>query len=403
VRQTIVLEGNAPRAIEAHQYETLLAQASPERPVLDIDENSMAELFYTSGSTGRPKGVMLTHRGLYLHAMNILAELFHYGDDDVALHVVPLFHVNGWGTPHYLTAVGGRHVMMRKFQPQEVLRLIEHEGVTRLAGVPAMMNALLACPDVRQRDLSSLKGITMGGAPTPLSLLREVEAVFGCRVLCGYGLTETSPVVTSAQPKSHVSETEEHRVQRQASGGRPLPGVELRVVTPHGHVVLPDNSSVGEVAIRSNVVMAGYFRDPEGTAAAIRDGWFYTGDLATVNAEGYITIVDRLKDIIISGGENISSVEVENVLSAHPSVFECAVIAIPDDHWGEVPLALVSLRPGQTAVPEELEAHCRERLASFKVPKRWEFREELPKGGTGKILKRQLREPYWPNEPRRVN
>lgn len=384
-------------------YDDLLDQAaSSAPPALEIDENDTAELFYTSGTTGLPKGVMLTHRNLYLHALSVLAS-FRADDHDVQLHTIPLFHVNGWGTPQYLTAVGGTHVMMRKFDPGEVLRLVEAERVTRFLAVPTMLNMILAHPEVGNHDLSSLELITTGGAPTPPEMVRRAEEVLDCKVISGYGLSETAPVLTFAGDKSMEAENEDQRVQRQASAGIPIVGVDLRLVGPDGRDLPWDGQSVGEIAVRSNVVMKGYWRDPEATAAVIRDGWFFTGDLAVVDAEGYALIVDRAKDIIISGGENISSAEIEKVLYEHPAVLESAVIAVPDDRWGEVPVAIVSLRPDTSATQEEILDFCRARLARFKVPASVEFREALPKGGTGKILKRQLREPYWQAVGRKVH
>jgi acyl-CoA synthetase (AMP-forming)/AMP-acid ligase II len=225
----------------------------------------------------------------------------------------------------------------------------------------------------------------------------------GCRAVGGYGLTETSPVLTIAHRKAHrAGDPEELNLHRQATAGYPLAGSEIRVVTPEGRDIKPDGLEVGEVVVRGDVVMAGYWRQPEATANVIRDGWLHTGDLATVDEEGYILIVDRGKDMILSGGENIASAEIERVVYGHPAVMECAVIAVPDDTWGEVPKAIVTLKPGRQAADTEIIAHCRQHLAGFKVPKSVEFVESLPKGGTGKILKRVLREKYWRGRPRRV-
>ncbi len=404
VREVVSLEGERPSWFRGHDYETLLAEASTERPELQIDENAIAELFYTSGSTGRPKGVVMTHRNLYLHAMNCQAASA-YRDSDAVLYMVPLFHVNGWGTPHYLTMVGGRHVMLRRFSAADFCRLVQQERITRTGGVPAMFNAILAYPELDQYDLSSLREISVGGAPSSPTLIATLEKRLGCQVFSGYGLTETCPVLTIARPTDTLlqRESDEQRLLRQATTGLPIPGVDLRVVDNEGRDVPADNQTVGEIIVRSNVVMDGYFRDPEATAEAIVDGWFHTGDMAVIDSEGYVTIVDRKKDIIISGGENISSVEVEKVLSAHPAVYECAVVAVPDPQWGEVPKAFVALKENQSVTAEELIAHCRAHLGGFKVPKSIEFRSELPKGGTGKILKNELREPYWQGLAKRVH
>jgi fatty-acyl-CoA synthase len=361
-----------------------------ERP--DVDEDAVCELFYTSGSTGDPKGAMLTHRALALHALDS-ALTMATSHRDVVLHTIPLFHVNGWGTPHWVTALGGRHVMLERFDPPEVLRLIEAEGVTRLHLVPTMATSLLHEPSIATRDLSSLVQATVGGAPASPELLAELEDAFGCEVVCGYGLTETSPQLTKAlNLRSHDALPADAQRRKRATTGLPNVGVDLRVLDDDDVEVAWDATSVGEICVRSNHVMAGYWNRPEETAAALRGGWLRTGDLATVDDEGYVTIVDRRKDIIVSGGENISSVQVEHCLAAHPVVLEAAVVGMPDEKWGEVPRAFVSLKPGADAVTEaELQAWVRERLAGFKVPRRIDVVDELPKGGTGKIQKQQLR------------
>ena len=245
----------------------------------------------------------------------------------------------------------------------------------------------------------------MGGAPTSTALVREIERRMPrCRAIGGYGLTETSPVITLARRKAHrASDAEELSLHRQATAGYTLAGSEIRVVSPEGRDVKQDGLEVGEVVVRGDVVMEGYWRQPEATANVIRDGWFHTGDLATIDEEGYILIVDRGKDMILTGGENIASAEIERIIYAHPAVMECAVIAVPDDTWGEVPKAVVTLKPGQQASDTQILALCREHLAGFKVPKSLEVVESLPKGGTGKILKRVLREKYWAGRPRRVH
>jgi fatty-acyl-CoA synthase len=403
-RPTVIWLGEPPDGRNGRAYEEWLESAEPiEVNSAGIDENSVAELFYTSGTTARPKGVMLTHRNLYLHALNVLVAV-PADDRDVQLHTIPLFHVNGWGVPQLLTAVGGTHVMMRKFDPTSALELIERERVTRFYVVPTMMTLLLNHPGIADYDLSSMRFIKIGGAPAPPDMIRRAEEVFGGTVMAGYGLSETSPVITLAVRKnSLMGEDDEIRYRRQASTGLPLVGVDLEIVDDAGDPLPWDGRHEGEIVVRSNVVMDGYWNDPESTAVAMRDGWFHTGDVATVDSEGYVLIVDRKKDIIISGGENISSVEIEKVLYQHPAVLESAVIAVPDEQWGEVPLAIVALRSGQTATAEVLTSFCRERLATFKVPKSFQFVDELPKGGTGKILKARLREPHWQQEAKRVH
>ncbi len=404
-RHFVVMEGDLD-GLATHEYEGLLASGSPDYTPPDFDENDVAELFYTSGTTGKPKGVALTHRNLHLHCLYSALGL-GLSDDNVILHVVPLFHVNGWGTPHTLTMAGGTHVMLRKFDPAALLGLVQKHRVTHLLGVPLIFNALVNFPGLSQYDLSSLRFLVSGGAPTSPTLIKAMQEKLGGSALAivGYGLSETSPVLTLAKPRAHLTAAEppEMQQQRQAFTGWALPGVHLRVVDSKGNDVRPDGQQIGEIVARSNVVMEGYYKDPEATQAAIREGWFYTGDMATLDEHGYVLIKDRSKDIIISGGENISSVEIENALYAHPAVFECAVVAAPDEKWGEIPVALVVLKPGQSAAADDLLAHCREHLAGFKIPKQIEFREQLPKGGTGKILKAELREPFWKGMEKRVH
>jgi len=326
-------------------------------------------------------------------------------DADIGLYTVPLFHVNSWGSPHTLTVAGGRHVMIRKFDPLSVLELVQRERINRLQMVPAMLIALINHPDFARYDLSSVKEVITGGAPSNVALVRQVEAkIPSCICHGGYGLTETSPVITCAKLKSDSPETpEETQSRRKASAGYEFGGCEVRVVSPSGRDVKPDGIEIGEVAVRSDVVMKGYWKQNEATARAIRDDWFYTGDLATVDEEGYVLIVDRAKDMILTGGENVASAEIERVLYGHPAVLECAVIAVPDPKWGEVPKALVVCKTGNTVTEAELLEHCRKHLAGFKVPKSVEFLGELPKGGTGKILKKVLREKYWAGHDKRVS
>ncbi len=399
----VILEGE-PGGLASDEYEAVLAGGSTDPLEPQIDENDIAELFYTSGTTGLPKGVALTHRELHLHALYAQIGLA-FGEDDVVLHVVPLFHVNGWGTPHFVTMIGGRHVMLRRFDPAGLLEQVQRERVTRLLAVPSIFTALMNYRERARYDLSSLRQVIIGGSPASPALVAALERELGVQAIVGYGLTETSPIVTLAQPRHVVSQAEppERRQKRQAMTGWPLPGVRVRVVDAAGRDVRADADQIGEIIVRSNTVMDGYYRDPEATATTIREGWLRTGDMATIDEAGYVVIRDRSKDVIISAGENISSVEIEYALAAHPAVLECAVVAAPDDTRGEVPVALIVLKPEASVTARELRAFCRDRLARFKVPREILFRDALPKGGTGKILKAELREPFWKGRDSRVN
>jgi fatty-acyl-CoA synthase len=395
VKAFYALDGNAQQdSVTPPNYEALIANAPPLRSeIMDVDENALAELFYTSGTSAEPKGVMLTHRNVYLHALNASLAL-HTDNESVELHTIPLFHANGWGVAHFLTLLGGKHVVIQRFDPVEVFRLIEAERVNFFSVVPAMATVLVNCPERPKYDLSSLRRITIGGAASSPTLVRAVEEKLGCTCFSGYGLTETSPVLSISPMKPDVHWQEEQRFVGQAMTGYAIPGTELRVVDSNDQDVPRDGVSIGEIIARSDGVTKGYWQQPDATAQALRGGWFHTGDMATWNEDGYILIVDRIKDIIISGGENISSLEVEKTILSHPAVLEAAVIPFPDKVWGEVPKALVVLKPDAQAGETELIEHCRSLFAHYKCPRSVEFLESLPKTGTGKVLKRDLRKKY---------
>jgi len=402
--ETFFLLDGQPQAnwLAANNYDDILSAFPPFKcDFPQIDEDSLAELFYTSGSSDRPKGVMLTHRNVYLHALSVIAAgqtsiatLGEMSCKSVLLHTIPLFHANGWGIAHIITVVGGRHVMIHHFNPVEVFRLIERERVTSCAIVPTMATALVNSPARAKYDLSSLQIINIGGAASSPTLVKEVEDKLGCICLSGYGLTETCPTLAKSPMKSDLPFDGEQRYVRQAMTGFAIPGVELRVIGPNGGDVPNDGVVMGEILARGDVVMEGYWRQPEATATTMEDGWFHTGDIATVDRYNYLQIVDRKKEIIVSGGENISSLEVEKTLLAHPDVYEAVVIPVPHEKWGEIPKALVTLKPGSQATEHDLLEFCRARLSHYKCPRSVEFLESLPKSGSGKVLKRELRQKY---------
>jgi len=402
VQRWVSMDGPVPQADLT--YDELLSNGRIDRPEIgSYVEDEIAELFYTSGSTGAPKGVMLSHRTLYLHALAV-AGAFNRDDTGVELHTIPLFHANGWGRPQTAVMNGLRQVMVRRFEPANVLRLIQEERATAMSLVPTMANSLLNCPELGKYDTSSLLEIHIGGAASAPQLIAQMEAAFHCTVMAGYGLTETCPVATSARTKGTVQyASEEDRIRHMAMAGWPLPGCEIRVVDLNMRDVPRDMESIGEAVIRGDNVMDGYYREPEATRAVMSGEWLHTGDMAVWDRENYIHIVDRKKDIIVSGGENISSIEVEKAITEHPAVLECAVFSAPDPKWGEVPATIVVLKPGRELTTDELQAFLCDRIARFKMPRIVEFgTDPLPKTGTGKIFKRQLRERFWEGKRVRV-
>ncbi|MGW2547238.1 AMP-binding protein [Kitasatospora sp. NPDC001574] len=357
-----------------------------------ISENDTATVNYTSGTTARPKGVQLTHRNIWLNAV-LMGLHFGAGDRDVYLHTLPMFHANGWGLPFSLTGLGAQHVVLRKVDGAEILRRIDRHGVTFLCGAPAVVQMVLDAAEdwdgpVPGRDRVR---IIVAGAPPPTSVVQRVESELGWEFMQIYGLTETSPVVTVNRSRAEWDLLPAaERAEKLVQAGSPAIGNQVRV------------DDQGEVLVRSNVVLDGYWQQPAATAEAIRDGWFHTGDGGTL-VDGYLTISDRKKDVIISGGENVSSIEVEDCLYDHPAVGEAAVIGVPDARWGETVKALVVLKPGAEADEAELIAHCKERLAGYKSPTSVEIRDTLPRTTTGKLQKFRLREPYWAGWDRKVN
>ena len=402
VQRWVAIDSKIPAA--DYTYEELLDEGHPERAdILKVDENSVAELFYTSGSTGTPKGVTLTHRSLYLHAMAV-ASMFELVESMVDLHTIPLFHANGWGRPQASTMMGTKQIMVRRFDPPLVFKLIQEHKATDMSVVPTMANSMLNAPCRNDYDLSSMRNVMLGGAASTQELVARMEALFKCKIFAGYGLSETCPVLTSARPKPGLEySSDEDRQTRRAMAGWPILGVEVRVVDPEMRDVPRDFSTIGEVIATGDNIMEGYFKEPEVTAGVMTGEWFHTGDMAVWDEQGFIHIVDRKKEIIISGGENISSLEVEKAIFAHDEVYECAVVAAPDEKWGEVPVAVVVRKPGSTLTAEALMEFLGTRLGRFKLPRSIEFRDQdLPKTGTGKIRKMVLKEKYWEGKSKRV-
>jgi fatty-acyl-CoA synthase len=368
-------------------------------PAIALEETDLLSINYTSGTTSRPKGVMLTHRNYYLNAYNIMVHL-GLRHDDVELWTLPMFHCNGWGAVYALTALAGTHVVLRGIDARQIFELIERERVTFACMAPAVLRAILDYPDAARHKIHTRPRFTVAGAPPPAAFIERLERELGWYFIEIYGLTETSPMLTISQPDHY---TRDDDWARRSHAGVEAIGVHVQVLDDAGHSVPKDGESVGEICARSNVVFKGYWEQPDETERAIRDGWFHTGDLAVWDAVGNVHIVDRKKDVIISGGENISSSEIEDALYQHPAVMECAVIGVPHEKWGETPKALVVMRSGHTATSDELLGYCRDHLAHFKCPTSIDFVPELPRTATGKLQKFKLREHYWAGAKRRVN
>ncbi|HJQ23671.1 MAG TPA: long-chain-fatty-acid--CoA ligase [Blastocatellia bacterium] len=380
-------------------YEALLAAAAPEYTAPPTAGDELLGLFYTSGTTGEPKGVMLTHANVIANVRHIEASA-EYSPDEIYLHSAPMFHLADGAATFSNGNRGSTQVFIPRFEPVATLAAIERERVSHALLVPTMINFVLQVPALSDYDLSSLRYVTYGASPIAPEVLRRAMQAFGCDFGQGYGLTEAAPLLTvlSAADHRRAIEGDEHLL---ASCGRAVPGVEVRVVDVDGRDVEP--GEVGEIIARGPNIMRGYWRRDDDTANTIIDGWLHTGDLAIIDEEGYLYLVDRKKDMIVTGGENVFSTEVEAALYAHPAVKEAAVIAIPDAQWGEAVHACVALKDNQSVSADELIDFCRPRLATYKVPRSVEIiAGELPKGGTGKILKKQLRERHWQGSNRRV-
>lgn len=397
-------EGEVPENLLSLDYEKLIRQRNftllPE-PL--IQEEDIAQIYYTSGTTGRPKGVMLTHKNVTTHALSAIAEI-QLTDNDVWIHVAPLFHLaDAWAT-WAITWVGGTHIMVREFEPKKVLEMIEKEGVTLTNLIPTMINLMIHHPEVGQFDYKRLRVLLSGGAPIAPEVVRKIVETFKCEYIQTYGMTETSPYLTLSILKDHLKGlSKEDQLQFKSKTGREFIGIRLKVVNEQGEEVQKDGKEVGEIIVKGDTVMRGYWKLPEETEKSIKEGWLYTGDLAVIDEEGYITIVDRKKDMIVTGGENVYSTEVENVLYTHPAILECAVIGVPDQKWGETVKGIVVLKSGEKATEQEIIQFCKERIASYKAPKSIDFMDSLPKTGSGKIHKKVLKEKYWKGYEKRVH
>ncbi|GAC1656179.1 MAG: acyl--CoA ligase family protein [Candidatus Dormibacteraceae bacterium] len=373
-------------------YEAALTATPPSFTPVTVAETDLLTINYTSGTTARPKGVMISHRNAY---MNVVGTLIHTGlhPGDRYVWTLPMFHANGWTFVWTVTAVGATHLCLPKVEPKRVFDLIRQENATWLCAAPTVLIALAsASPEVRGAVRPGLRLLT-AGAPPAAATIERIEGELGWEVTHIYGLTETAPFILVCEPRAaHAGLTPAERAVTKARQGVELvTSGELKVVDEAGAEVAHDAATLGELVVRGNVVMTGYYNDPEATAKAIRDGWFHTGDAGVVHPDGYVEIRDRIKDVIISGGENISSVEVEGTLLRHQAVQEVAVVGLPDEKWGEAPHAFVVLKDGAAATEPELIEFVRQRLAHFKAPKAVHFVDELPKTATGKIQKFVLR------------
>ena len=386
-------EGEVPSGWQ--DWEALIAeQPDSFPPPVDCDENDVVSINYTSGTTARPKGVMLTHRNCTINAYGLIAHL-RVAHDDVELWTLPMFHCNGWGGVYALTGMGATHVVLRAVEASEIFNLIERERVTFACMAPTVLRTILDYPHKDRHRIETKPRFVVAGAPPPAAFIERLENELGWEFIQIYGLTETAPLLTVSHPDFH---TETGDYARRSRAGVATLGADVVLLDDNGEPVPQDGESVGEVCAAANVVFKGYWEQPEETAKAIRDGYFHTGDLAVWDETGSIHIVDRKKDVIISGGENISSPDIEDALYKHSAVMECAVIGVPHEKWGETPKALVVLREGTSATESELIAFCRDNLAHFKCPTSIEFRDELPRTATGKLQKFKLREPYWRGE-----
>lgn len=393
--EKIIVHYKHQDTIEIDYDQWLASQSSKPFEREELDENDVCSLLYTSGTTGNPKGVMLTHRNNYLHAMSVMHHL-QVTDEDVLLHVLPMFHVNGWGSPFYYTGNGASQVFSRETNVDVIFEALDKFKVTVMHMAPTVLNACFQYYEEHHPVIEQNVRVVIGGSAPPPAFITRVEMELGWKFIQAYGMTESSPISLLGLIRSHLKELpigDQYRMKAKA--GTQVIGCQVKVVNEDGAEVVHDGQEAGEVIVRSHGVMKGYWKNPEATMEAIRDGWLYTGDMGTVDEYGNIDIVDRKKDVIISGGENISSIEVEGVLYDHPAVLEAAVIAIPHEKWGETPHAIVVLREGMNITEKELIQFSRTKLAHFKAITGATFVNKLPKTASGKIQKVHLRDEFW--------
>jgi len=382
-------------------YESLLKDQSPIFQDEQVERDHLAWIFYTSGTTGRPKGAMLTHHNLMVMTMNFFADLCPLGPEDAILHAAPLSHGSGlYSLPN--VAKGASNVILRSktFDPRIVFETLQRRKVTNIFMAPAMIKRLISSPEIDRYDLSSLKCIHYGGAPIYVEDLKLSVRKLGQMFVQLFGQAEAPMTISYLRKEEHLLEGTEEQMKRLTSAGIPRTDVEVKIVDDQDRDLAPGR--MGEIVVRGEVVMKGYWRNPTATAETLRGGWLHTGDLGIMDEKGYVYILDRAKDMIISGGENIYSREIEDVILRHPAVHEVAVIGVPDEKWGESVKAFVALQEGQKTTEEEIINFCKDHLASYKKPKSVEFIQAIPKNPYGKVLKRELRERYWTGEARRV-
>jgi acyl-CoA synthetase (AMP-forming)/AMP-acid ligase II len=383
-------------------YQEFIKHQDPGTPRVQVHEDDLCMLFYTGGTTGVPKGAMQTHDIVINVLMNLQSEYLHLSQRDIFLAVGSLAHANGFRA-NLCFLEGSRFILAERFVPDEITERIEREEVTVISTVPTTLIRL--CDYLRQHrkqhNLESLRLVTYGAAPMPTDRLKEAIGVFGNRLAQSYGQAEGLMAITHLAEEDHVLDPSDKEIRRLASAGRPYMTVEVRTVNDQGEDIRP--GEIGEVIVKGKITMKGYRNNPQATAETLKDGWLYTGDLGTLDEEGYLYLVDRKKDMIISGGLNICAREVEDVLQTHPAIAAAAVIGVPDEEWGEAVKAVVALKPGMSSTGTEIIQFCKERLASFKKPKTVDFVSQLPETSVGKIDKKNLRTPYWEGQERAIH